>query len=274
MEVLVTKRACWTHHDGVVRHYSGVPESVMTNTKQELRIFGTAEAAPLILHKAVHSRNLYFVGSPRAALKATGDHERPSRAAIVQVCRNACTPQSTGGWHMLSQADFAHFTLLGERKPFTEYLGPGIEHPLADFFAFLCRTNPVDAQGFSNLAADIIDPRWFIQPLRPHRRSSFLSFLGVCPAVLAGDEKSKRADRCRLLIDTFLRGPGFLASGYSERADLKTRLSAVRRTAILLQDVWLAALSSHPEMRAVDHTLAVFEERDSLRRAWQEATAG
>lgn len=275
MELFITSLGCWTHEHGVVRFQAQPPTP--RSKHQELRIFGNAEAVPYLLSLIGEHSNRIYVASPRNALKAVKE-TGIDRDAIIKLCQQARVPRSVGGWHRVDEKDVAHFSLVKDRRPFTSCTDSGSAwehaHPLDDFFSFLQRTNPVDPQGFTDLAAEIIDPRWFIEPKRPHRRSAYLSFLGVCPAVLAGSEQSRRAKRCELLIATFLSGRGFLSDGYSDRADLKARLRVVRRTAMLLQDVWIAALATHPEMRCVSPLLAAFDEREYLQRAWQEATAG
>lgn len=270
MEVFVSRLGCWTHDHGVVKFHTKPPKP--TTLRQEMRVFGNLEAASYILELVQTHRVL--IASPRHALKAL--QKGMDRNVVLRLCKQAWVPRSTGGWHVVDPADVSHLMLAVQRKPFTEYLGTTAfdAHPLADFFSFIQRTNPVDPQEFTNLVAEIIDPRWFIDPVRPHRRSAYLSFLGVCPSVLAGADQSKRAQRCGLLLRTLLSGPGFLAADFAKTSNPRERLRAAKRAAVLLQDCWMAALSYHPEVSAIGPLLEPFGEREYLRQQWQEATAG
>jgi len=155
----------------------------------------------------------------------------------MRQCRLA---GSLGGWHDMLEGDYSAYALLANLKKsgrWTEHARRLLEeHPAWVSLQFITQISPEYA-GLT--LAEIVDPRWYIDPRNPNRISKLESYLGLIPRIQptcsVGDTTYHR--RCRYVLKTWkslpeptgetLRQPGnFLwriwkNAGGGDRGDLR-----------------------------------------------------
>lgn len=193
---------------------------------------------------------------------------------------------SLGGWHVLSDADVFVYRLL---RAF-QLAGDVTTRMRLDFKAqqlwcYLSFIRGVSVDACIRLVMLIVDPRWFVSPMRPERIARLESFLGLTPEVQrivtnrVTALPNAKSNRCALTLSAWKSGeppsqseraiPGnFLwrdwkASGGGVKGDLR----ASQRFVTYLRHTWMQSIvlqrSAGRPIEVFDPTL-IFKAADEL----------
>lgn len=163
-------------------------QPIMRNIKT-LHILGFRSNAELIckLHEArnVVSNNYHErsplplnikIGTPMCVPSAA----RTDPSAILTLMSELDLPYSCGGWHELTQHDYRMYDLV-RKCANTETLTADMLDALRNHPAYLAVSfvNTFDEYSSAKMLAEIIDPRWFVDPLNPDRTSRLRKYMGM-----------------------------------------------------------------------------------------------
>jgi hypothetical protein len=188
-----------------------------------IRIFGFAESAPLLCalyEAAVKTPTLV----PQVIQIGTPAHipseHRNNPIKIFAAMDDLQLPTSCGGWHdmnvndynMYRVVDFIRFRKYAHATPeaYTQELTELMRlHPAFPAVSFVPSYNLVDS---ALLFGQIVDPRWFVDPLKPDRTSRLRSYMGmqidsVEEALSGGLElRNNRSHRARIVMASWSHG--------------------------------------------------------------------
>lgn len=104
---------------------------------------------------------------------------RDDPALVLSQMRRTTVNPSVGGWHDVNRGDYITYQLItefdhGELTPRVRSLLT--QHPAWPAFAFIPN---LDLESAWYLITRIVDPRWWIDPMKPDRRSNLYSYLGL-----------------------------------------------------------------------------------------------
>jgi len=124
----------------------------------------------------------------------------------MDYCRLA---PSQGGFHEVSLDDYAVYSLIiGMRNcRYDEFVSQKqrllYAHPAYLPVSFV----PHDSFALAKVLAEIVDPRWFIDLLRPNRDSKLMAYMGLDPKSMSDalryNIRSLRVRRCRRILDAW-----------------------------------------------------------------------
>lgn len=259
----------WYGHDGFFCEDSGhsVDEffsrapwlGVPLDKIETVRLLGVQDNAHLIvrLHErrvARRQRQRIELGSPML-LPVARDRCDPVRV-MEALYQPEAAVLACGGLHDMTVWDFPTYTMLAalqdSRPEVPEKAVKALPyHPSWPALSFLPYRDEAVAV---RLLTQVIDPRWFRDPFRPHRISKLLNFLGVTPenvkAILGYGPPGRNCDRAKLVVDVWLGEPlqtgsldrpcNFLMRTYLSSEDQEVGLlRACRRFVRFLYEVWL-----------------------------------
>ncbi len=186
-------------------------ETLRNRKNLRLRLLGSHINAKLImrLRQLVNERDSFIeIASP---LVCASIAERLDPDIVLFRLRQCCLPASTGGWHRLTNLDYATFSLIAQIQSDGQFLNTSYQllynHPLWKPLTFI---RGISADWTAWLIHVIIDPRWYVDPLRPGRLSRLRSYLGLRPdiqaAVMARDpihRKNHFVAKCKMVYGTW-----------------------------------------------------------------------
>lgn len=186
-------------------------ETLRNRTAPRLRLIGNHINAPLImrLRSLVDAQEgCVEVASP---LVCHNMAERYDPDIVLYRLRQCHLPASTGGWHQLNALDYATFSLIAQMQSDKGFLKTSYHllynHPLWKPLTFI---RGVSGDWAAWLIHTIIDPRWYIDPLRPGRLSKLRAYLGLRPeiqaAMMARDprhERNRFVGKCKMVYGTW-----------------------------------------------------------------------
>ena len=172
------------------------PTSYVLPAGGSARVLGTAGNAPLILSLAAQGVGLDLAG-PAAVCPDAQDLSDPG--VVLYRTRQCMLSGSLGGWHRYSEAVDGPAYRLAAAAP-EDRLRVAADHPIWYDLQFLTGANQ---ESLANVLAEIIDPRWFVDPHSPNRCGRLRCFFRVKPSAmrrLLDGAVSPGVQRLRLLI--------------------------------------------------------------------------
>jgi len=176
--------------------------------------------------------------------------ERADPAAVLLAIRNYTAPGSIGGWHEVKLSDYYTYALISQLQKAGKVNDNAKRllrsHPVWKSLSFIPTLNQ---DKVCQLIAEIIDPRWYIDPKHPNRTARLNSYLGLKP----GRRKGIYARRYELVQSCWygekpgkqeMKAPG----NFLWRAKLlckNTELADLRSNQLFvayLRHTWLAGL--------------------------------
>lgn len=188
-----------------------------------IRIFGFAESAPLLCalyEAAVRTPTLV----PQVIQIGTPAHipseHRNSPIKIFAAMDDLQLPTSCGGWHDMNVNDYNMYRVTkfirygpvpeGGPEEYKQVLMELLQvHPAFPALSFIPSWEPTWA---AQLCGQIVDPRWFVDPMKPDRTSRLRSYMGMqidsVELALSGgnDLHNNRAARARIVQAAWTRG--------------------------------------------------------------------
>ena len=182
---------------------------------ERVRVVGNMENAPLIvalyalkLRKELESLEVV------TPLVCSTNTERQDPEFVLYSMRNFTRSPSLGGFHEVTQLDYPSYALINELYyqeqgsvvKLTELSRRYLEaHPVWPALSFLRFMDDVKC---AHLIANIIDPRWYVDPCNPDRVAKLESWLGLNPKTQAGVIDSKQSkwryhNRCSLVFNSW-----------------------------------------------------------------------
>lgn len=233
----------------------GVPPS-------SFRLVGNRDNADMIVR--LYERSVVRGMNYRIELASPSLVGRAGPAAALRMLWSpAASAVASGGIHVMTSADFPSYLMLAAgASGDAEVAGRAClalsHHPAWPALSFLPRCSESHAVG---LISDVVDPRWFRHPFRPHRISRLLAHLGVTPqnaaASLGLGRPGRNYDRfANALAVWYFDGidsepsavNNFLARVLGSRSDRSAGiLSACRRFVRFMHEVWVGELSRSAE---------------------------
>jgi len=174
-----------------------------------VRVLGTPTNAALVMRlRALVEDNdgRLEVASP---VVCGGVMERTEPATALLRMRQNVNAASLGGWHKVTQADYATYALAAQLHRDMQFLDSSkhllYRHPVWKHLSFV---GGVSEEWAAWLISTIIDPRWYIDPDKPNRLSKLKSYLGLDPktiqSVLANNKPTtNREFNCRVTYATW-----------------------------------------------------------------------
>lgn len=155
-------------------------DQVVATPPEGIRMLGTAASAEVLcrLHKLLPDA-VIEVASP---LVCHTQRERNDPVVAIYRMRQCLLAPSLGGWHRVTQADYATYRLLvaiRRGEPTQPWLR---RHPAYYDLKFIRTLNEVAA---ARLLAEIIDPRWYIDIKNPYRLARLRAYMGLTPKYAA-----------------------------------------------------------------------------------------
>jgi hypothetical protein len=259
----------WVGRDGRVGGDGGLsvrdflaPTSPAADDASVVRLLGVRGNAALVcrLHERRTVRHLgqrIELASP-ALLPTARQREVP--AAVLHCLLQPHQHQlACGGIHDMTAYDFPSYFMMaavddpdGTGESATRAMS---YHPAWPALSFLPH---LDVLAAVDLLCDVVDPRWFRNPFRPHRINKLLNFLGVTPAnmraVTAGAKSGRNLARAERLVRTWFGGDlyrrqqapnNFLYRVFTACADPASGLlRACRRFVRFVYEVWMSFVSA------------------------------
>lgn len=151
---------------------------------EKVRLLGAADNAPLVVQ--LHHRCLQLERRPRIQVCSPalcpGPAERVSPERVLHALWQP-RPGGSAHWHDLSERDYAAYAVVAALKendgrPNEKALRILQYHPAWPALSFPAGCDPHYG---CLLVALIVDPRWFRDPIHPHRLSRLRAYLGVTP---------------------------------------------------------------------------------------------
>lgn len=164
--------------------------------------------------------------------------------------RQCLRSASLGGWHTVTDGDIVTYRMAVAAPGSASRVALLLQHPVWAALGFL---QLWDQPAVADLLADVLDPRWFVDPEKPDRISRLQAFLGQYP----GAAKTADAGRRRSLVRQAwfadgkpdIAAPGaFLWRRYIEHGELK----AGRTFVAYLMRAWQAELVQQQSKVRVD----------------------
>lgn len=148
-------------------------------------------------------------------------------------------------WHALTSKTYNNYLLLRAFREeglsdLTQHIYSS--HCLRPFFDFL---GLYDAQRAVSLIAQIVDPRWFLNPRRPHRMSRLESYFGLLPTQFSRRSSAPQQQRFQSLqaVLSALSPTSFLRQEVPQGLDTESgQLRGCRLLLGFLARNWLAKL--------------------------------
>lgn len=151
-------------------------------TAERIRLLGCPSNARLIcalyedrLTDPTRSSPIIQIGTP-TAIPADARNDPPR---IITAMDELRLPSSCGGWHELTEHDYAAYSLAvhsqGQTSS-TAIMELLERHPAYPAVSFIPTFSPLDA---AKLLSEILDPRWFVDPIKPDRTSRLRNYLGM-----------------------------------------------------------------------------------------------
>lgn len=243
-------------------HYPGPPA---------LRILGTAANAGLILQAYALARRRNGTLELAGPMLCSSPQDLADPPQVLYGMRACVLPSSLGGWHKATAADQATYRLIHrlhgptDETPSCESLL--LEHPVWRELSFIPTLSQLpNRAALVRLLAEIVDPRWYIDPEHPNRISRLTAYLGLTPAnqqrvEQAPREPPARVRRCALAC------AAWWTDAAQDRADPRNflwrvyhsagggtigRLRASQKFIVFLRYVWMQSLAKAAHSRCID----------------------
>lgn len=251
-----------------------------------IRVLGTHSNASLLvfLHTlriaapATFKKQKLMLGSP--SLVPTANLRSEPTTVLQHLWQPSCTSVAPGMWHEMTQLDYCTYAMIDEmQKVGCDDRVPEVVqrivtyHPVWPALAYIPF---LDRDAVCRLLCDIVDPRWFQHPSRPHRHSRLHAYLGITPrnmnAYLTSAFPDRHFNRARNVIASWYNrkftkgdrlGKGkFLWQAFSTGGDKASGLlRGTQRFVSFLQEFWLNAVRrAHPE--AFFHPFLFFRDTE------------
>lgn len=229
-----------------------------------IRIFGFQTSAPLIcaLQDAIRAPNLppytVQIGSPAHVPAEAKKDPRKLFAAMDDLV----LPTSCGGWHDMTTHDYSCYNLIKfmtRQKKLPDDFDVAVQsylaaHPAYPAISFIPSHSPMMS---AMMLSAIIDPRWFVDPLKPDRTSRLRSYMGMqiesVERAIKGCDLNDRAQRAQWVFGSYTFGdltsgsptaPGnFLLRLIDTTKGAKGTLKASVRYLSFVRNVWLNSIA-------------------------------
>lgn len=220
------------------------------------RVPGGARNAGLLLGLYGKVRDGSVVGLDVCSPALLGDASSP--ADVVLFAARGCRLRpSLGGWHEFLEDDAVAHALAARAYSLVPWdeVEVGVllrAHPASRSFDF---AEISDRRGLAYVLGQVIDPRWYVDPIDPDGSANRLTqFLGVDPRTASEDPpKSERARRYRAVRGCWHSGesppladlrPGQFPwrSWYAKGGGQKGELSGSKKLVEFIRQTWTAAL--------------------------------
>lgn len=148
-------------------------------------LLGTRDNADLIAALARPRFELGLNRPKRLELASPGliaPKDRDDPPVVLSQMRRISWASSLGGWHDVNNGDYVTYQLVQEWKNRTDDSVPPrvmallSKHPAWPAFAFIPDVSIFHAWQLITL---IVDPRWYMDPLAPDRKSRIYGYLGI-----------------------------------------------------------------------------------------------
>lgn len=293
--------------NGFVWHVSGIDtpqnsgklvdtflySSSLLRISSSVRVLGTAQNAELItnLYLRKRQRELGSISIAGPNVCESGLELRDPYIVLMRMREAFLTP-ACGGWHAMSDADYATYALVAKARQTTHWFDTPARafytaHPAFPALQFIPNISNQDA---ANLLATIVDPRWYVDRRIPDKASKLELYLGLTPKiqrrVSSADKLIHRGRdlRCAIVLNCWkTQHPqavdynlpqNFIwriwkAAGGGAKGDLRASQAFIR----YLRLNWLDALISRPGPR--DHIFSVsnFFKTPEERKAYSNHMA-
>lgn len=150
------------------------------HSKLNLRVLGLTENSRLIARLLARSDRDWRVELAGPVALETIAERRDPRVTLYRMRQLRLAP-SLGGWHAATDADLKAYMLVEAVTTGQPYDVLVTQHPAWHDVTFL--PTP-DADACASMLGHLIDPRWFIDPLKPERLSQATSYMGLIPKVM------------------------------------------------------------------------------------------
>lgn len=184
-------------------------QPIMQKAKH-IRLIGSQENAKAIVQlyarRKDHSLEKLEVCSPMVCLTA---QERNNPETALYNMRNWNWASSIGGWHEVTEKDYASYLLAFEIQKAKYKIDDNVRrvikiHPAWAALSFITHLN---VDNLCVLLGLLLDPRWYIDFDDPNSSAKLKAFLGLTPkhqkASKDGDTTTVHAGRCKLVLDTW-----------------------------------------------------------------------
>jgi hypothetical protein len=195
----VTSNDPWKAHASEIS-VSKFVEQALVRDAGRIRILGNRPSAALIcaLYEAREADPgrmppCIQIGTP--ALISSEVRDDPT--SVVALMNDLQLPSSCGGWHEMTRHDYRMYGLVhhAQTETMTQDLSELLEmHPAYPAISFV---PTFDALNAAKLLAEIVDPRWFIDPAKPDRTSRLRNYMGMRPRVLKQTFDGHSSPHCR-----------------------------------------------------------------------------
>jgi hypothetical protein len=238
-------------------------ESVISDDIGQIYVIGSKENAQLItdIYTRYKDTKKIFIGSPMLI-----DSSITSPKEILRAMDLTQLPGSCGGWREVTKYDFINYKLIQLVNADTELLTDEIKHTLSQHPAYpaISFVSSHNLLVSAKLLVEIVDPRWFVDPINPDRTSRLRNYFGMqldhVDSMVYHTGRSSRLRRAQLLYDAWSSGnlysslrydPGnFLLRVVRDHAEKeKGVLKACIRYLSFIRHVWLDTVA--PEGRVL-----------------------
>lgn len=195
------------------------------------------------------------IATPRLC-QSTEEQKLPDIA--LHRMRTCELSPAMGGWHSATAADLATYELIAQLYHDMDYT-PAVaslltQHPAWHDLQFIPGISPSWAAW---LLSFVVDPRWFVDFVRPHRCCKLTQYMGLCPDVqrrVSNNPNSggAMALRCRAVLRTWKTEPpqgdaknapgNFLWRIFRTDGGVRGDLRASQQFIVYLWHTWLQAI--------------------------------
>ncbi len=150
------------------------------HSQLNIRILGLTENSRLISMLLSRTDRDWRVELAGPIALETLAERKDARITLYRMRQLRLAP-SLGGWHAATAADLATYRLVEAVTVGLPYDDLVRQHPAWHDIEFLPQPN---ADACAAMLGYLIDPRWFVDPLKPERLAQAASYMGLIPKVM------------------------------------------------------------------------------------------
>lgn len=157
-----------------------VPAFLRKLRRPFVRLPGLAHNAALLvaLYEAFRDRRVERLEVCSPAAVPTREQRHDPRLCLFHA-RRCDRPASAGGWRPVTVDDFRTFSLVLAAGDGADHAVRLLrDHPTGPLVRFL---EGLDRAAFAAVLAEVLDPRWFVDPRNPDRLARLRCYFGVVP---------------------------------------------------------------------------------------------
>ncbi len=262
--------------------------SPLLRMSSNVRVLGLPQNAELItnlyLRKRQRELGSILIAGPNVC--ESGLELRDPYIVLMRM-REAFLTSACGGWHQMTDADYATYALVAKTRQSTTWFDTPARafynaHPAYTALQFIPNISNNDAASLLSL---IVDPRWYVDRRIPEKASKLELYLGLTPRIqrrVSDGGKLIRGGRdlrCATVLNCWkTQHPGAVdytlpqnfiwriwkAAGEGVKGDLRASQAFVR----YLRMNWLDALVQRPGIRDYMFSATNFFKTDEERKAY------